>query len=92
MPPTVARSSSQSKISDTFRSGAKNTKPLKQTKPAAAAAVVKPVTKLAPPSTLPADKKDGKHLNASDPKLVNAARAIEANRQTPFGTSTRREY
>jgi len=83
MAPALARSSSQSKISDTFRSGAKATKPLKQTKQATAAAV-KPTTKPAAlaSSTLPAD---GKHLNVSDPKLVTAARAIEADRQAPFG-------
>jgi hypothetical protein len=86
MAPTAARSSSQSKISDTFRSGTKNTKPLKQTKPSPVAAAVKPVTKPGPISTLPAEKKDVKHLNASDPNLVNAARKIESNRQTPFGT------
>jgi len=89
MAPTVARSNSQSKISDTFRSGSKATKPLKQTKPASTASVaaVKPITKPLP--TASTDKTDDKHLNPRDPKLANAARAIEADRQAPFGIPCR---
>ena len=82
MAPTVLRSSSQSKISDSFRASAKATKPLKQTKPA-----VKPLTKVPAES----DKsEDSAHLNPKDPKLVSAARAIEKDRQAPFGTTPKK--
>lgn len=84
MAPTVTRSSSQSKISDSFRSSAKAAKPLKQVKPA-----VKPIAKREP-SPVQSEKEDNKHLTPNDPKLVSSARAIEANRKAPFGIILRR--
>ena len=84
MAPTIARSTSQSKISDSFRSSAKATKPLKQVKPA-----VKPVTKSASPPAKP-KKEDDTHLNPNDPKLVATAQAIEANRKAPFGIASKK--
>jgi len=81
MAPTVSRSSSQSKISDSFRAGAKATKPLKQTKQA-----VKPITQ-DPVESVESEEQDSAHLNSKDPKLISAARAIEKNRQAPFGMS-----
>jgi len=81
MAPTVSRSASQSKISDSFRASAKATKPLKQTKPA-----VKPISK-APVESVKSEEKDSTNLNPNDPKLVSAARAIEKDRQAPFGIS-----
>ena len=84
MAPTVSRSTSQSKISDSFRAGAKTTKPLKQTKPA-----VKPITK-APVESVKSEEKDSTLLNPKDPKLVSAARAIEKDRQAPFGTTPKK--
>jgi len=78
MAPTVARSTSQSKISDTFRSSGKPAKQTKQTKPA-----IQPITKSSPPTpqTIP---KDGKHLNENDPNLRSAAKRIETKREAPF--------
>src|ERR1700738_2681870 len=76
MAPTVSRSQSQSKISDTFRSSSKVTKPLKQTTSA-----VQRVTKsVSPPAT-----KANKSLNDNDPKLRALASKIESDRQAPFG-------
>jgi hypothetical protein len=83
MPPTTSRSSSQSKISDTFRSSVKATKPLKETTP-----FTKPVTTSTLRDTVPETaevKETNKHLNPKDPKLASTARAIEAGRQAPFG-------
>jgi hypothetical protein len=88
MAPAVTRSSSQSKISDSFRSSAKAAKPLKQVKPA-----VKPIAKRKP-SPVESEEEDGKHLThliPNNPKLVSAARTIEANRKAPFGITLRRE-
>jgi len=85
MAPTVTRSSSQSKISDSFRSSAKAAKFLKHVKPA-----VKPIAKREP-SPVQSEKEDSKHLIPNDPKLVSTARAIEANRKAPFGIALRRE-
>jgi hypothetical protein len=85
MAPTTSRSSSQSKISDTFRSSVKATKPLKETTP-----FVKPVTTSTLRDTLPKNpevKETHTHLNPNDPKLVSAARSIEDERQAPFGNS-----
>lgn len=81
MAPTVARSTSQSKISDTFRSSGKPAKQTKQTKPA-----IQPITKSSPPTpqTIP---KDGKHLNENDPNLRSAAKRIETKREAPFGSA-----
>ena len=80
MVPTVSHSSSQSKISDTFRSSSKATKPIKETKVSVSKRPTKPLTP--PPVTQPNDQK---HLNPNDPKLLSVARAIESNRQAPFG-------
>ena len=85
MAPTTSRSSSQSKISDTFRSSVKATKPLKETTP-----FTKPVTTSTLRDTVPKNpevKETHKHLKPNDPKLVSTARAIEAERQAPFGNS-----
>jgi len=79
MAPTVSRPTTQSKISDSFRATAKATKPLKQTKPA-----VKPIPK-APVDSVKSEEKDPINLNPNDPKLVSAARAIQKDRQAPFG-------
>jgi len=85
MAPTVSRSSSQSKISDTFRSGTRATKPLKQSKQAVTPTVksVQPAVAAIPDA--PA-KKDSKHLNANDPKLRAAKDTILATRKAPLGT------
>jgi DNA polymerase delta subunit 4 len=82
MPSTTAPSSSQTKISHSFRSSAKTPRPLKETKPA-----VKPVAKAASPTpSVETAQEGGKHLNPSDPTLVAAARSIEGDRQAPFGS------
>ena len=79
MAPTVSRSTAQSKISDSFRSSGKVAKPLKQTKPP-----VKPIVK-SPSAEAISEESDSKHLIPNNPKLVSAARAIEADRKAPFG-------
>jgi DNA polymerase delta subunit 4 len=81
MAPTVARSNSQSKISDAFRSSGKHAKPLKQTKP-----VIQPTKKSSPPAPETVQK-DGKPLNENDPNLRSASEKIEAERQAPFGSA-----
>ena len=87
MPPLVARSSSQSKISDSFRSTAKATRPLKDTS-TTVKSVAQPVPKTEPLTE--SDQNVSKqHLVSNDPKLVGAARAIEADRKAPFGTTWR---
>ena len=78
MAPTVGRSSSQAKISNSFRSSTKATKPLKQNTSA-----VKPATEpVSPPRS---EEKNTQRLAPNDPKLVSAARAIEEHRRSPFG-------
>lgn len=80
MAPTVSRSSSQSKISHSFKASAKTSKTLKQT----ATATPVPVAKPAPSPTL-TEEKDEKHLVPDDPKFVSAARSIQDDRKAPFG-------
>jgi hypothetical protein len=80
MAPTVARSNSQSKISDTFRSSGKPAKQNKQNKP-----VIQPTTESSPPAPQTIQK-DGKHLNENDPNLRSAAEKIETKREAPFGS------
>jgi len=83
MAPTTSRSSAQTKISNSFRSSAKSTRPLKDTKPTVKA-VVKPASRT-PHPVEPAEA-GTKTLNPSDAALVATARSIEANRMTPFGS------
>jgi hypothetical protein len=85
MPPTTSRTHSQSKISDTFRSSVKTTKPLKGTTPVD----TKPIQSSTTPSIIPETTDTNKHLVPNDPKLVSAAKAIEAERQAPFGRSSK---
>lgn len=86
MAPTSTRSASQSKISDSFRSGAKATKPLKKS-----ISAVKPIIKPSPPPATQSEKTEDNHLIPNDPKLVSAARSIEADRKAPFGKVPRRK-
>jgi hypothetical protein len=74
----TTRTASQSKISDSFRSGAKGTKPLKKS-----ISADQPVTKSSPAAA--PEKTEENHLVLKDPKLVSAARSIEADRKAPFG-------
>jgi len=82
MAPTTSRSVAQTKISDSFRSSAKASRPLKDTKPTVKA-VVKPPALTPPPVETVGE--GTKNLNPSDPALVATARSIEANRMAPFG-------
>lgn len=80
MAPASTRSASQSKISDSFRSGAKATKPLKKS-----ISAVKPITKHSPTPATQSGTTEDNHLIPNDAKLVSAARSIEADRKAPFG-------
>ena len=83
MAPTTSRSSAQTKISDSFRSSAKATRPLKDRKPTAKA-VVKPASLT--PHPIETVEPGTKSLNPSDITLVATARSIEENRMAPFGS------
>jgi DNA polymerase delta subunit 4 len=87
--PTMAppRSLSQSKISDTFRSSVNATKPLKETKTAIAKSIANPSRTAAAPTVAAPTVDSSKRLLPNDSRLVSAARVIERNRQSPFGTS-----
>lgn len=88
MAPTVSRSYSQSKISDAFKSSTKSSKPLKQTQkqPQPVKSLSKTPSPVIASTTPQSIEDDGRpHLNPSDPVLVKASRAIESDRQAPFG-------
>src|SRR5262245_744049 len=74
---TVSRPS-QAKISDSFRSTSKSSKPVKHKKP-------EPKN---PSPAFPRSAEPGTPSLQNDPELLSAARNIESKRKTPFGSIT----
>jgi hypothetical protein len=84
-PPYTRSSSSQTKISETFKATSKSSKPVKQTKPLSSRTPSASTTSSKTPSpVLPASVPSP--ALAKNPKLVFAAKKIESQREAPFGT------